>query len=488
MAAPRDRPVTGPSNPSGTPGAATEPAVPGVRGRWIARLEERGSYPRWVMAAALSGMFATSFPITILTISLGSIAEEFGVRETTMTWVITSPMLCSAVALPMLGKLGDLQGHRRVFLLGFTASTLTAALTALAWDAPSLIGVRTLSAVVGAATGPTSMALIFSVYDERDRVKAMGWWAATGAAAPALGLIAGGPLVDWLGWRVVFVIQAAFSLIALALATAVLRETPRQRVHFDVAGVVTLTFAVGGIMFAIARLRDLAPSSPWLWGPAVFGVIGLALFVRVEARTREPLLPLIFFSRRDFTAPILANAFMGAAYMGAFVLAPLVLLGRFGLSISEAAAVMLLRTATLTLASVAGGRLGMWIGLRNSVLTGSAVLTTGLLVIAYASLNTTLALFGFGLVLQGLGNGLALPALSSAVANSVPDRDLGIASAANRLTAQLGTAFGITLLTLAYGGTNTGAGFARAFSVGAAFAAVSVASASFMERRRRRDA
>ena len=91
------------------PNSATESEAPALapvgraRGRWIARLEERGSYPRWVMAAALSGMFATSFPITILTISLGSIAPEFSVRESTMTWVITSPMLCSAVALPLLG-------------------------------------------------------------------------------------------------------------------------------------------------------------------------------------------------------------------------------------------------------------------------------------------------------------------------------------------------------------------------------------------------
>jgi EmrB/QacA subfamily drug resistance transporter len=436
------------------------------------------------MAAALAGMFATSFPITILTISLGSIAAEFSVRETTMTWVITSPMLCSAVALPLLGKLGDLRGHRRVFLLGFTASTLTAALTALAWSAPSLIGVRTLSAVVGAATGPTSMALIFSVYRDRERVKAMGWWAATGAAAPALGLIAGGPLVEWLGWRVVFVIQAAFSLIALALATAVLRETSRQRVRFDLAGAAALAFAVGGIMLAVGRLRDVELSSPWVWGSAAVGVVALALFVRVEHTTEEPLLPLEFFRRRNFSAPILSNAFMGAAYMGAFVLAPLVLLGLFDFSISEAAAIMLLRTATLTLASPLGGRLGMSVGPRQAVMCGAAIMTVALVLIAYSTVRMELYVLGLGLVLQGLGHGLALPALTSAVANSVPDRDLGIASAANRLTAQLGTAFGITLLTLAYGGSKTGEGFAFAFGVGAALAAVSLCAAAFMERGR----
>jgi MFS family permease len=159
-----------------------------------------------VLIAALAGVFATSFPITILTISLSSIAEEFGVRETTVAWVVSAPILLSAVALPLLGKLGDLYGHRRVFLLGFGASTLSALATACAWNAPSLITLRTLSAIVGAATQPAAMALIFNVYEPGKRVSAMGWWAMMGAAAPATGLVAGGPLVDLFGWRT-FVLQ-----------------------------------------------------------------------------------------------------------------------------------------------------------------------------------------------------------------------------------------------------------------------------------------
>jgi predicted MFS family arabinose efflux permease len=204
----------------------------------------------------------------------------------------------------------------------------------------------------------------------------------------------------------------------------------------------------------------------------------------VEHTTEEPLLPLEFFRRRNFSAPILSNAFMGAAYMGAFVLAPLVLLGLFDFSISEAAAIMLLRTATLTLASPLGGRLGMSVGPRQAVMCGAAIMTVALVLIAYSTVRMELYILGLGLVLQGLGHGLALPGLISAVANSVPDRDLGIASAANRLTAQLGTAFGITLLSLAYGGSKTGEGFAFAFGVGAALAAVSLCAAAFMERGR----
>jgi MFS family permease len=184
-------------------GGRAAPTFAGSRSRFArkrlrARLEAGGRYPTWVLLAALAGMFATTFPITILAVSLGNIAREFGTRETTVAWVISAPMLLSAVTLPLLGKLGDLYGHRRVFLIGFAGATVVAGLTAMAWGAGSLIALRTLAAVLGGATQPTSMALIFSVFGREERVRAMGWWSMTGAAAPALGLIAGGPLVDWL--------------------------------------------------------------------------------------------------------------------------------------------------------------------------------------------------------------------------------------------------------------------------------------------------
>ena len=459
------------------------PSNAGLRQRFVARLEASGRYPTWVLLAALSGMFATTFPITILTIALRMVAEEFGTSETAMAWVITAPMLCSAVALPLLGKLGDLYGHRRVFLLGFAAATATAVATAFAWSAFSLIALRTVAAVVGGATQPSSMALIFGVYERKDRVRAMGWWSMTGAAAPALGLIAGGPLVDWLGWRVVFVLQAGFSLLALLLAAMVLRETPRQRVRFDLAGAGTLAVGVGGLMFALGRVRDAALTSPDLLGGLLLGALGLVAFVYVEKRCEEPLLSLDFFTRRSFSAPILSNAAMGAAYMGAFVLAPLVLLETFRFTISQAAGFMLVRTLTLTLSSPLGGRLGTRAGERFAALVGSATMTVALVLIAWGALEASLLAVGVGLVLQGLGHGLGLPSLTSAVASAVPDRDLGIASAANRLTGQMGTAFGITALTLVYGGDDSGLGFARAFALGAGLSFLSVLAAAAMERR-----
>lgn len=473
----------GPAAARLSPGGKLEsPSGDGWRNRFVQRLEAGGRYPRWVLLAALAGMFASTFPITILTVSLGNIAREFATSETTIAWVISGPMLLSAVALPLLGKLGDLYGHRRVFLSGFAGATVVAGLTAIAWDPLSLIGFRTLAAILGAATQPTAMALIFSVYPPGERVKAMGWWSMTGAAAPALGLIAGGPLVDLLGWRVVFIFQAALSALSLLLAWIVLRETPRQRVRFDVAGAATLAVGVAGFMFALGKVRDLGLMSPWIGAGVLVGVVGLTAFLRVERRTPEPLIPLAFFSERRFTAPILSNAFMASAYMGAFVIAPLVLLEEFEYSISVAAGIMLLRTLTLTLSSPVGGSLGQRIGERAAAVVGAGIMTVSLVVIAWSVLNREIVGVGIGLVLQGMGHGLALPSLTSAVASAVREKDLGIASAANRLTSQTGAAFGITTLTLVYGGLNSPEAFSRAFLVGAALSAVSLAAAFGMSR------
>lgn len=441
-----------------------------LRNRVVAGLEIRGTYPTWVLFASLAGVFATSFPITILTISLTSIAAEFAVRETTIAWVISAPVLLSAVSLPLLGKLGDLYGHRRVFLLGFAAASAAAVATACAWDVASLIGLRILAAIVGAATQPTSLALIFSVYERRDRVRATGWWAMMGAAAPAAGIIAGGPLVDLFGWRIVFVLQSGLSLIALALASVVLRETPRQRTRFDVAGAAALAAGVAGLMFALGRSRDIGLTTP-IWGSIAIGVSGLVAFVWVERRAPAPLLSLEYFRRRNFAAAMLAGSFMGAAYMGAFVIAPIVLLQIFHYSITATAGIMLMRTLTLTVSAPLGGRLGARLGERPTAALGSALVAVSLVVVAYGAASVSLAALCIGLILQGLGYGIGSPPMTAAVAGAVPSKDLGIAAAASRLTSQVGVAFGITTLTMVYGGSNTGTALAHAFLVGAVLAA-----------------
>lgn len=445
----------------------------GRRRAWLERLDASGRYPAWVLFAVLGGMFATSFPFTILAVSLGAIAEEFHASETLVSWVVTAPMLLSAVAFPVLGKLGDLRGHRSVFLWGFAGATAVAAATAFAWDVPSLIALRTLASVLGSATQPTAMALLFAVYPAGGRVRAMGWWSMTTAGAPALGLVLGGPLVDWLGWRVVFLLQAAMSALALALAVAVLRETRPRRVRFDLAGAFSLSVGVGGLMLALGGVRELGLDSPWLRAAAAIGALALVAFVRVESRVADPLLPLALLRDRGFAATLATNAFNSAAYMGAFVLAPLLLYRSFEFSVTGTALLMLLRTASLTLASPLGGALGERWGERTASFLGGGVMTLALAGIAWGAWESKLLAFGIGLVGQGAGHGLSQPSITAAIAHSVDDSQLGVATAVNRLAGQGGAAFGVAALTLAYGGAATPAAFGVAFALGTALAAAS---------------
>mgnify|MGYP000961500271 CR=1 FL=1 len=178
-------------------------------------LRQRPDYPRLVLIVALSGAAAGSYPVTVLSASLPTIAESLGAGDNTITWVIAAPLLAFALATPIAGKMGDLHGHRRIYLSGFMAGCVLSYATALAWDVASLIVLRTLAQTAIAVSGPSAMAMILSIYPKRDRPRALGIWAAVVALSPAVGVVTGGPLIEWMGWRTLFVVHGAAVLGAM---------------------------------------------------------------------------------------------------------------------------------------------------------------------------------------------------------------------------------------------------------------------------------
>jgi EmrB/QacA subfamily drug resistance transporter len=444
------------------------------------RLEAKGTYSRWVLIAALAGMFATSFPVTILSVSLTDIADEFDTTVSVLSWVITLPMILSALCLPILGKLGDLHGHRKVFLTGFTLATGVSALTALAWDPLSLIGFRTIAQVIGGATQPTSMALVMLVFAPEDRVKAIGYWTFVAAGAPAIGLALGGPMVDLVGWRLIFVVQACLSLGALLLAAVILPDGERRPARFDIAGALSLSLLVGALMLAVRQSTEWGLGHPAVISGFILLPIATALFVWAERRAVAPLVPLEFLAHRNFTFALLTSLFMGAVYMGGFVLAPLALRDAFGLSATAAASVMLLRTGVFSVSSPLGGQLGARHGTRRMAVIGTAFLAVSMCVFVVGTELDMLIVFCIALVAQGLGNGIARPPVTAALANAVPETDLGMASALQRMTQQIGNSFGIAILTAVYDGSGTASSFGPPFMIGVGLSAVAVIFASFL--------
>jgi MFS family permease len=450
-------------------------------GRVAARIDAGGRYPRAVIVVAITGLFATTFPVTVLTLAIPTIAEDFGTRQSSLAWLVTLPVLASALALPVLGKLGDLYGHRRVFVVGFAVATLTTALTATATNPALLIAWRTVSQVAGGSTMPSSLALINSVHRGPDRARAMGWWSMTAAGAPVIGLTVGAPAIDALGWQMLFLLQAALNVVPVIASWLVLRETPRRMATFDLLGAATLAVGVGPLLLGINQAPEWGVTSASVIGCVAVGLAGLAVFATVERRVAAPLMPLTFFRERD-VASSLTNGFLtGAAYMGGFFVASLMVVEQFDYTLTSAVPILAIRPALFALFSPVGGRLAGAAGSRTGVLAGSAALAFGMAALGIGSaIDSLILVVGGGFVFQGIGYGLLRPAITTALADAVDERDLGMAGAAERLTGQVGVATGITVLATVYGGRV--AGFPPAFAVGAAFAVAGAVVALGMRR------
>ncbi|HMR97105.1 MAG TPA: MFS transporter, partial [Microthrixaceae bacterium] len=216
------------------PGVDEEAVVP-----WSMLLRRRPTGPEepgsgsdrpWLVTwTVLFGAFWVSSTITILAVSRPEIAQDLGASVESLVWLISGPTIAVALTGTTAGKLGDLHGHRRVYLIGMVGATVFVALTALAWSGPSLIAFRVLGATIGAATGPSSLALINRMFTPERRSRALGFWSLVVAGGPVVGLVAGGPLVEAFGWRVIFAVQAPLLAVATVVAFVVLPETGRRR-------------------------------------------------------------------------------------------------------------------------------------------------------------------------------------------------------------------------------------------------------------------
>lgn len=403
---------------------------------------------RWrILATVLFGLFSVNVTVTILAVSIHNIAGELHTSEPTMTWVITGPMLAFGVVGPLVGKLGDRLGHRRLFLWGLFGAAVMAAASAVAWNAGSLITFRTLGAIEGAATGPASFAVISRIFPRGERVKALGYWSMVGAGAPVIGVVVGGPLVEAFGWRTIFVGQVPIALLALVLAWRLLPETPRHR-HgtFDLAGAALVALSVTPLLFALSEAPRLGWHSPLVLACIAVTPLALAGFVRVERRAESPLLPLRYLGRRGFTFAIGTQSLLTGAYMGSFILTPLFLQNILGYSETRTGLVSIARPLAFSLAGTLAGVVALRMGARRAATGGAVAVAVAMAWMATLGTGSgTMVIMG-ALALAGVGMGIAMPPLAASVTVSVDDEDFGIAGAAQQMMTQVGIVFGIQLM------------------------------------------
>ncbi len=433
------------------------------------------SSPRRVLLTVLASVFGTGYSVTILAVSLGDIAESLGTSSATLTWAVTGPMLGFVVAMPIAGKTGDLRGHRRLFLIGIASSGLFTLGAVFAWDAASLIVVRTLAGASTGALMPSSMALLLSTLSFEDRPRALGWWAGVGASAPVAGLVLGGPMVDTLGWRAIFAVQAPIIAVVFMLAWRVIPETPRRdHVSIDVRGAILLGVTTVSALFALDRGGRWGFDHPVVIVGFALAPVALVVFLRHEARVPEPVVPLAYFRLRSVWAPVTASALANMAYMGSFIIGPALARSVLGYSVSGAAFLMIIRPGTSSGASAIAGHYTNRLGERRCAVLGLMVLAAGMIVTGLGAREGSTALVVIGLALTGIGGGAAFPPMASLVARSVAEHDLGAAGAANQMLSQVGVTVGIQLMTVVLGDDRTPGRFFVSYLVLTGIAAIAV--------------
>jgi len=489
-----------------------------LRRRVQARAEGSARYEWWVLWSLLAGLFALNFTFTVFIVALPTVATQFHTSVNVLTWTMVGPLLAYGLAAPILGKTGDIFGHRRLYLFGLVGAMVSAVLTALSHNVDMLLFARTLDGVQGAATGTASGALINMVFQRDDRVKAMGWWSLVGAGGPVIGVSLGSPIIAAFGWRALFWFQLVLIVVAFVVVVILL---PRRRgldheeastkaqaraefKKMDWIGSWALSLSVTALMLGLS----IGPNVGWTnaWTVALF-VASVALMVGFVQRLRHapnPLIPAAYFRRRNFVMPLIVRGCANFAYFGAFFLFPLLMEKGYGYSIPRVGAIAIARPLVFAISSPAAGYLAVRIGERISAVAGAVFLTASLALFALLDPSSTAWLVVLALALSGLGMGTSMPSSSSVMANEVQASEFGVMSAAQLLAMQVGEVAGIQVLETvqqalerrrgllhAAPGPALLATFRLPFLIGGGVAAIALVAATFTrslprERARRR--
>lgn len=436
----------------------------------VATTEHDGDagYPRRLLITVIGGLIVFSSSMTIVSASLPTMADDLDSTESFLSWSVTGLFLVMAVGTPTLGRLGDVHGHRKVFLGGSLVLCVGTALCGLAPTALAFVAARMVVGFGIAATMPNAMALIMAVYPPQRRSEAMGWFQMAMTGAPVLGLIIGGPLIDLFGWRILFAILTPISVVGFTVAWKVIRPTPPgPPIPLDWWGAATLGVATLAFLLFLERGSAAGFGDALTLVLAATAAVALATFLRIERRTVRPMLRVDYFRRRNFSGPLIAQPLSQFSYMGAFLIAPLLLDELFGYTVGVISLILLARPLTYSVSSPLGGRFATTIGERVMITAGSALMVLSMVTWILAAHLVNLPLIVVGLVLSGLAMGLASPSYATTIAAAVDDGDLGIANAMGTTVMNIGVLTGIQTMFVVLGDGRSPDDFAFVFGFGA---------------------
>jgi EmrB/QacA subfamily drug resistance transporter len=458
------------------------------------------STQRWTLAVVCAATALLMLDVAVVNTALSDIAADLDTGLAGLQWVVDAYTLALAAVVLTAGSLADRLGRRRLFTVGLSIFTVTSLVCAAASDIVMLNSARAAQGVGAAIMFAVSLALLSNAFPAaQERGKALAAYGASIGAAFAIGPLVGGALTSGLDWRWIFLVNLPLGLICLAITRRSVEESsdPNART-LDWPGQITLTAGLFLLVLALLRGNEDGWSSATIIAELGGAVAFLAAFIAVEARVKEPMLPLGLFRIRAFTGAQIAAFSISASFFAVFIYTTLYLQQILGLSAIEAGLVYLPGTMIMLVVSGATANLVEKIGAGRMIAGGLLLVGVGQALLTVAAVDSSWTVFLPGEIIALIGTGIFNPAVSAVALGSAPQEMSGLAAGVNDTFRQAGIAVGVAALGAlvpaahAFGGDPQTYvdGMQDALWVGAAVCvAGAIACAALLaERRKRADA
>ena len=414
-------------------------AAPAVRISAVPGLTE-ANRRWWTLAGTCMGLFVLMLDSTVINLALTPIAKDIGATTAGLQWVVNGYLLVLAATVVTAGRLGDMFGRRRIFLVGMALFAAGSVICAMSSTEEVLVAGRLVQGLGAAPLLGLSLAIVSSVFPAAERPRALGIWAGVSALALGIGPLLGGGLLEAVSWRWIFWINLPFCLLGVVL---VILSTAEQRDEsagdrLDVPGLLTIGLGLGLVVLALVEGKT------WGWGSArTLGAFGggvalLVAFWFIEHRVRNPIVEFDLFRNRPYFGASAAGFCLVGCYWAVMFLQPQYLQTALGHSALVAGAMVLPITAPMIAISPLGGRLMAFFGTRPLMTAGMAFGTIGLVVMALVQPTSGYGVLFVGYLLFGLALGCVYAPMSAAAMLAMPQEKAGIAAgvlAMNRVLA-----------------------------------------------------